>query len=301
MLEKFKKFDKLVENKFGRAMRVLRSDNGLEFKNRAMEEYTDSRGIQREFTAPYTPQQNGRAERDNRTLIESARTMLLAKNLPKFLWAEASSTAVYLMNRAGASSVKSQATPYEMWFGVRLDLKHLRIFGSEAFVNVPKQHLTKLDARAKKMILVGYESSSSNYRVFDPVSKKITVSRDVTFRETIRPTVSTTSDESEDFILPKIEKAVSVPVEEELDQEEDDDDDEVFEQAEDVPVQPREEGLPEVQSNNGRNLRDRAQIKRPSRFESNIVGYDVPGTNEEALQSPEASKWREAISSERRS
>lgn len=256
VLEKFKKFDKLIENKFGRTMRVLRSDNGLEFKNRAMEEYTDSRGIQREFTAPYMPQQNGKAERDNRTLIESARTMLLAKNLPKFLWTEACSTAVYLMNRAGASSVKSQATPYEMWFGVKPDLKHLRIFGSEAYVNVPKQHVTKLDARAKKMILVGYESSSSNYRVFDPITKKITVSRDVTFRETIGPTVHMTSDETEELILPKLEEATAVPAEEESDKE--DNDDEVFEQAEEIPVQPREEYPSGTQRDNGRNLRNRA-------------------------------------------
>lgn len=295
VLEKFKKYDKLIENKFGRTMRVLRSDNGLEFKNRAMEEYTDSRGIQREFTAPYTPQQNGKAERDNRTLIESARTMLLAKSLPKFLWAEACSTAVYLMNRAGASSVKSQATPYEMWFGIKPDLKHLRIFGSEAYVNVPKQFLTKLDPRAKKMILVGYESSSSNYRVFDPVTKKITVSRDVTFRETIGPALSEKEGEMGVLIFPKLEE-VPVPAERESDEE--DDDDECFEQAEEIPDQPREEDLPEGHRDDGRNLRDRASIKRPSRYESNVVEVNIPETYKEALGSREANKWREAIRSE---
>ena len=109
VFEKFRVFDKLVENKFGRAMRVLRSNNGREFRNGAMDNYLESRGIQRECTAPYTPEQNGKAERDNRTIIESARTMLHSKELPKFLWAEACSTAVYLMNRAGASSARSDS------------------------------------------------------------------------------------------------------------------------------------------------------------------------------------------------
>lgn len=100
--EKFKVFDKLIENKFGRVMRELRSDNGREFRNKDMNGYPESRGIQRESTAPYTPEQNGKAERDNRTIIESARTMIHAKGLPLILWAEAANMAVYLMNRSGS-------------------------------------------------------------------------------------------------------------------------------------------------------------------------------------------------------
>ena len=198
------------------------------------------------------------------------------------------------MNRAGVSSVKSQATPYEMWFSVKPDLKHLRIFGSEAYVNTPKQHLTKLEARAKKMIFVGYESSSSNYRVFDPITKKMTVSRDVTFRETIGPAVPVSSGETEELILPKLEEAVPVPAEEEVD-------DEVFEEAEKIGTQRREEDTPKAHQDDGRNLRDRSQIRRPSRYESNVVEYNVPETYKEALGSRKSSKWREAINSELRS
>ena len=86
VFDKFRVFDKLVENKFGRVMRVLRSDNGWE----------------------YTPEQSGKAERDNRTIIESARMILHAKELPKSLWAEACNTAVYLMNRAESSSLRME-------------------------------------------------------------------------------------------------------------------------------------------------------------------------------------------------
>lgn len=111
--------------------------------------------------------------------------------------------------------------------------------------------------------------------------------------------MSTTSEESGDFILLKIEKTVPVPAEEESN-EDDDDDDEVFEEAEEIQVQPRKEDPPEARCNNSRNLRDRAQIRRPSRYESNIVEYNVPGTYEEALRSQEANEWREAINSELR-
>ena len=108
---------------------MLRSANGLEFRIKKMDEHLEARGIQREKTAPYTPEQNGRAERDNRTIIESARTMLFAKGLPVTLWAEAANTAVYLMNRA---RVRGDKTPYELWVKKKPNLEHLRIFGSEA-------------------------------------------------------------------------------------------------------------------------------------------------------------------------
>lgn len=166
-------------------MKVLRSDNGREFCNKAMNSYLESRGIQRETTAPYTPEQNGKAERDNRTIIESARTIMHVKGLPLQLWAEASNTAVYLLNRSGTSGTRDDTMPYELWVGKKPNLKHLRIFGSEAYVHVPKQLTTKLDVRAKRMLLVGYEGESSNYRLYDPVTKKVTVSRDVVFNEKI--------------------------------------------------------------------------------------------------------------------
>lgn len=82
VFEKFKIFEKKIANKLGRTMKVLRSDNGRKFCNRQMDEYLESRGIAKETTAPYTPQQNGKTERDNRTIVESARTMIHAKSLP---------------------------------------------------------------------------------------------------------------------------------------------------------------------------------------------------------------------------
>lgn len=109
----------------------------------------DTHGIQREYMAPYTPEQNGKAERDNRTIIERARTTLHAKGLPESLWAEAVNTAVYLMNRSGSG--ESGSTPYERWVGKKPSLEHIRIFGSEAYVNVPKQMTTCQESITRRL------------------------------------------------------------------------------------------------------------------------------------------------------
>lgn len=170
--ERFKDLDKLIETKFGRRMKLLRVDNGKEYVNTYMKNYLSNRGIQMLTTAPYMPEQNGKAESDNRTIVESARTMLHAKQLPLFLWAEAVSTAVYILNRT-TSRVNPTITPYEMWMNKKPELSHVRVFRSDAYVYVDKQFRKKLDPKTKKMILVGYQAESTNYRLYDPRSRKI--------------------------------------------------------------------------------------------------------------------------------
>ncbi|KAL0842477.1 hypothetical protein ABMA28_014571 [Loxostege sticticalis] len=101
------------ENITGNKVQILRSDNGLEFVNREMKEMLRKRGITHQTTVAYTPEQNGKAERENRTLVEAARTMLCARKLPKKLWAEAVNTAAYVLNRTGKSQVQGK-TPYEI-------------------------------------------------------------------------------------------------------------------------------------------------------------------------------------------
>lgn len=152
--KKFKIFEKMIENKFGRKMKTLRSDNGREFCNKEMDDYLEKHGIQRETTAPHNPEQNGKAERDNWTIVESARTMIIAKNLSLSLWAEAVNCTVYVLNRTVWTS--GAVTLYEAWTGKTPNLTHLRIFGSDAYVHTPKQFTRKFDARASKKILVGY-------------------------------------------------------------------------------------------------------------------------------------------------
>lgn len=148
-----------------------------------MDQYLQARGIKKENRAPYTPQQNGKAKRENRTIIESARTIIHAKSLPLYLWAEAINTTVYVLNRTVSSGGSS--TPYEKWVGKKLTINHLRIFGSVAFLNTPKKFTKKFDLQGRKMILVGYKGDSPNYRVCDPETKRVNVTRDVTFHKKI--------------------------------------------------------------------------------------------------------------------
>lgn len=156
---RFKEFEKLVENKFGRPMKSLRLDNGQEYCNREMKQYLATRGIEFINTAPYTPQQNGKAERNNRTIVESARTMIQARNLPLSLWVEAVNTAVYVLNRV--LSRGTDKTPFEIWTGKISNVSHLRVFGLDAFVHIDKQFRKKFEPKAIKMILVGYQGEST--------------------------------------------------------------------------------------------------------------------------------------------
>lgn len=180
--EKFKEFERFINNKFGRSMKVLRTDNGREYCNHQMTQYLKLNGIVMENTAPFSPEQNGKAERDNRTIVESARSMMQAAALPKYLWTEAVNIAVYILNRTIPAQGEA-VTPFQKWTGKKPCLSHIRIFGCEAFVHVPKQLRTKFDSKAKKLILVGYQGESNNYRLFDSTTRKVSVARDVAFYE----------------------------------------------------------------------------------------------------------------------
>ncbi|GBM84329.1 Retrovirus-related Pol polyprotein from transposon TNT 1-94 [Araneus ventricosus] len=117
-----------------------------------------------------------------RTIVESARSMIYSKELPSYLWAEAVKTAIYIWNRTPTSQAPD-STPHELWTGKSTSLNHLRIFGSEAYMYVPDNLRKKLEPKSKKVIFVGYEKESKNYRLFDPVAKTIKVSRNVVFNE----------------------------------------------------------------------------------------------------------------------
>ena len=93
---KFQEFKALVEKQRGKHIRVLRTNNGGEYESHQFEDYCKERGIKRQLTVPYNPQQNGIAETKNRTICEAAKAMLFDQDLPNSLWAEATRIAVYL-------------------------------------------------------------------------------------------------------------------------------------------------------------------------------------------------------------
>lgn len=121
---------------------------------------------------PYTPEENGSVERDNRTIIEAARTMLFARELNPNLWAEVANTVVYVLNRTGTSSVPDKS-PIELWTGKSADLYNLNSFGRSVYCHVPAQQRRKLNSKAVKCIFVGYSETSKGYRVYNPVTNKV--------------------------------------------------------------------------------------------------------------------------------
>ena len=172
----------MVEKSTGKKLKAIRTDNGGEFTSREFETYLKEEGIRHELTIPKTPEQNGVAERMNRTLVEATRSMLVNSNLPYSFWAEALSTATYLRNRSPTKAVTGM-TPYEGWTGQKPRVDGLRVFGCQAFVHIPKDERKKLDSKSKKCVFVGYGATTKGYRLCDPLRKEIIHSRDVIFNE----------------------------------------------------------------------------------------------------------------------
>lgn len=180
--EAFKKFKVMVEKTIGRHIKAVRSDRGGEYTSAAFMKYCEEQGIKRFLTAPYTPQQNGVAERKNRTILDMVRSMLKSKKLPKEFWAEAVQCAIYVQNRCPHTKLDDQ-TPQEAWSGQKPTVSHFKIFGSVAYAHVPDQQRTKLEDKSKRYIFIGYDEKTKGYKLLDPISKKVVVSRDVRVNE----------------------------------------------------------------------------------------------------------------------
>ena len=171
----------MVEKKSGSLIKILRTNGGGEYVSVEFQEFCYQEGIIHEVTPPYTPQHNGVAERKNRTIMNMVRSMLKGKSLPKYLWGEAVSTAVFILNRSPSKRLEG-ITPEEAWSGAKPNVSHFRIFGSLCFRHIPDQLRRKLDDKGEQMILLGYHSTGG-YKLFDPKSKQIIISRDVVFDE----------------------------------------------------------------------------------------------------------------------
>lgn len=181
-LHSFKCFKRMVEKETGLFVKCLRTDRGGEFNSHEFNEFCKLNGIKMQLTTAYTPQQNGVAERKNRTVMNMVRSMLSAKNIPKTFWPEAVNWTIYVLNRCPTLAVKD-FTPQEAWSGVKPSVEHFRVFGCIAHVHVPDVRRSKLDNKSFTCVLLGVSEESKGYRLYDPVAKKVVVSRDVIFEE----------------------------------------------------------------------------------------------------------------------
>ncbi|GKB23083.1 retrovirus-related pol polyprotein from transposon TNT 1-94 [Tanacetum coccineum] len=145
--EILKNFIKEIENLVDKKVKIIRSDNGTEFKNKVMDDFCREKGIKREYSVARTPQQNGIAERRNRTLIEAARTMLADSKLPTTFWAKAVSTACYVHNRVLVVKPHNK-TPYELFRGFKPALSFMRPFGCHVTILNTLDSLGKFDGKS---------------------------------------------------------------------------------------------------------------------------------------------------------
>ena len=209
--------------------------------------------------------------------------MLLDAKLTHKFWAEAVSTATYLRNKSPTSALK-KTTPHEAWYGQKPRVDHLRVFGSSAYTHIPKDERGKLDSKTKKCILLGYGSVQKGYRVFDPITQKISHSRNVKFDERESEMMQLEEEESTQhpLILDTIEGTESVVEEETITPEE---------HSRDEPQQPDREPR--------RSTRER----RPVDYygfppQAHLVIHDEPTTHREATSSQDSAKWSEAMGRE---
>lgn len=301
-----------TERQTGFKVKCLRSDNGLEFVNKDLKSFLESSGIIHQRSVVYTPQQNGRAERDMRTIVEAARSMMTG--MQKYFWAEAINTATHILNRTGPSPLEGKS-PFEVFYKKDACFEDFRIFGSRVSVLIPKQKRLKLDPKNKIGIFMGYDTEVKGYRVFIPASKKIEVHRDVVFLPSpqLKPEIKThtdvinieennaTSDEDKQPSLLK-----DVAPEERSSMQSNNDQNEV--ESSNCPMVEEENigvSSPENSSEESSySLRPRCNLKCPTYLNDYEVGlmsvFDdgEPNTYDEAISCINACHWKEAIKKE---
>ena len=174
-LEKFIIFRTEVEKQLGKEIKVVRSDRGGEYYGKFDESgqnkgpfalYLQEHGIAAQYTTPGTPEQNGVAERRNRTFLNMVRSMMCASGLPTFLWGEALLTANYLTNRTPSKSVSS--TPFELWCGRKPSFYHLHVWGCKAEAKPYNPQLGKLDSKTVSAFFIGYPERSKGFKFYCP-------------------------------------------------------------------------------------------------------------------------------------
>ncbi|GKE08058.1 putative ribonuclease H-like domain-containing protein, partial [Tanacetum coccineum] len=189
-----KSFITEIENLVDKKVKIIRCDNGTEFKNRVMSEFCEKKGIKKEFSIARTPQQNGVAERRNRTLIEAARTMLADSKLPTTFWAEAVNTACYVQNRVLVVKPHNK-TPYELFRGRTPALSFMRPFGCHVTILNTLDYLGKFDGKSDEGFFVGYSMNSKDFRVYNIRTRKVEENLHIRFLEDKPIIVGTNSND----------------------------------------------------------------------------------------------------------
>jgi hypothetical protein len=158
------------------------TDNGSEYVNQHMSAYLVEQGIKHQQTAPYSPQQNGQAERRNQTVMAMARCALIESGISEDKWPLAVKYAVYTLNRLPTKRIDWK-TPYELWTGNKPDVQDLRPFGCKAFVHIDKSNRTSLQPTSYRGTFLGYSTNQKAWIIERESDGKIFRSHNVTCNE----------------------------------------------------------------------------------------------------------------------
>ncbi|KAJ9560393.1 hypothetical protein OSB04_005553 [Centaurea solstitialis] len=175
-------FARMIQTQFSKPIKILRADNAMEYKESSLLAFLRSQGTISQYSCPGTSPQNGRAERKHRHILDTVRTLLVSAKCPARFWGEAAFTAVYTINRH-PSPILHNKSPYEVLHGVLPAYDLLKVWGCACFVQLQPHEHNKLEPRARLCLFLGYGIEHKGYRCWDPVSKRLRISRNVTFWE----------------------------------------------------------------------------------------------------------------------
>ena len=177
-----KKYITMIQAQFGKKVKFVRHDGAREFATNSLQAFYEAEGIEQQTTVPYAHQTNGTAERAIRTIVTIGRSMLHHAKLDKCFWGEAAMTAIYVKNRLPSPKIPHK-TPFEILYNSKPSIKHMRVFGCQAYILTPKEKRLKWDPKARAGLFLGYEEGSKAYRLYDIEAGQVVISRDVNFDE----------------------------------------------------------------------------------------------------------------------
>lgn len=176
----------MARNQLGKHVKRLRSDNAAEFEDKLCKPLFEQLGIIHETTCADTPQQNGRAERRHRNILEMGRALRFQCGLPLQYWGECIQTAVHITNKL-PSQVLNNLSPYEVLYNCKPDYSYFKVFGCLTVAVNPDRQSDKFKPRGVPCVFLGYPNHKKGYKLLNLLNNSLFISRNVKFYEHIFP------------------------------------------------------------------------------------------------------------------